>query len=415
MHRIRTSLPYFKELGWEAEIVMVNEQFADMIKDPLLLESIPSYIVVHKINALSKKLTGKLGLGSIALRSLPYYRSKVNQLLAKKKFDLIYFSTTQFPICILGPYWKRKYGIPYIIDMQDPWHTDYYKNKPKAERPKKYWFSYRLNKNLEPIALKNADGLISVSKAYIDTLHQRYPKLLNKPNEVITFGAFEPDFGIAKKNDKSLDLVFPQIKDNINLVYIGRGGEDMKASIELLFKAFKQGINELPQVFKNIRMYFIGTSYAPAGKGTPTIIPIAKDLGISSYVTEYTDRIGFYQSIKNLQYADGLMIIGSNQAAYTASKLYPYILARKNLLGVFHAESSAGKIIIECNVGRLVQLNQNSAVVFKTFKNFIEDILAHKTPQIDWTAFRPYTAAYLAGQQVDVFERVTYQFGRSVI
>jgi hypothetical protein len=77
----------------------------------------------------------------------------------------------------LGAYWKKKHGIPYVIDMQDPWHSDYYKNKPKAERPKKYWISYRLNKYFEPIAMKNVDGLISVSKAYIDTLKQRYPQL----------------------------------------------------------------------------------------------------------------------------------------------------------------------------------------------------------------------------------------------
>ncbi|KIA95118.1 hypothetical protein OC25_07200 [Pedobacter kyungheensis] len=412
--RVRMSLPYFEKFGWVAEVVAVDEQYIDALKDPLLLQSIPAAIKIHRVQAFSKKWTSKFGLGSLALRSLWYYLKKVNQLLKTEDFDLVYFSTTQFPVCILGAYWKRKFNIPYVIDMQDPWHTDYYQNKPKSQRPKKYWFSYRLNKYLEPLALKNADGLISVSQAYIDTLFQRYPLIIDKPNEVITFGAFQPDFSIAQKKQTELKLVFPQKENYLNLVYIGRGGEDMRNSLALLFGAFKQGINQLPQLFENIKLYFIGTSYAPAGQGTLTVAPIAEKFGLSAYVTEYTDRIGFYQSINNLQHADGLVIIGSDQAAYTASKLYPYILTKKNLLGIFNAESSAAKIIHKCNAGHLITLNQTPKMAFETFKFFIEDILSHRTPQTKWSAFTPYTASYLTERQVNVFERVTQQFGKLV-
>jgi len=410
--RVRMSLPYFEKFGWDAEVVAVDEQYVDSLKDSLLLQSIPATIKIHRIKAYSKKWTAKFGLGSLALRSLWYYLKKVNQLLSAQNFDLIYFSTTQFPVCILGAYWKKKFNIPYIIDMQDPWHTDYYKDKPRSQRPKKYWFSYRLNKYLEPIALKHADGLISVSKAYIDVLHQRYPLLIDKPNEVITFGAFEADFRIAKKNHTKLKLTFPHTESNLNLVYIGRGGEDMRSSLELLFGAFKQGLDQLPQLFERIKIYFIGTSYAPAGKGILTIAPVAEKFGISSYVTEYTDRIGFYQSINNLHHADGLIIIGSEQAAYTASKVYPYILSEKNLLGIFNAESSAGKVILQCNAGHLITLNQSPMEAFETFKNYIEDILSHKKPQTDWSAFQPYTANYLTKSQVDIFEKVIQKFSR---
>ena len=86
--------------------------------------------------------------------------------------------------------------------MQDPWHSDYYNDKPKEQQPPKYWFSYRLNKFLEPIAMKNVDGLISVSGDYIKTLKTRYPQISNIPSTVITFGAFEKDFDIAKNNQQ---------------------------------------------------------------------------------------------------------------------------------------------------------------------------------------------------------------------
>jgi hypothetical protein len=119
MQRIRMSLPYFAANGWKAEVVMVDEQYTGMATDELLLQSIPAGVKIHKVQALKKTLTSKLGLGSIALRSLWFYWQKIKALLKAQPYDLIYFSTTQFPVCILGAYFKKSFGIPYIIDMQD--------------------------------------------------------------------------------------------------------------------------------------------------------------------------------------------------------------------------------------------------------------------------------------------------------
>jgi len=406
MQRVRMSLPYFKALGWEAEVIMVHENYVDMVKDPLLLETVPPAIIIHKVRALAKKWTGKFGLGSIALRSLWFFRKKGNQLFKHKRFDLIYFSTTQFPICILGPYWKRRFKIPYIIDMQDPWHSDYYQDKPKSEQPKKYWFSYRLNKYLEPKALKDADGLISVSTAYIDSLQERYPKLKEKPASTLTFGAFEPDFDIATQNATDLPIVYEPNDELKHLVYVGRGGNDMSVSLSLIFRLFAQGLTDAPLLFSQIRMHFIGTSYAPKGKGVRTISPLAAQMGLANYIQEHTDRIGFYESIKHLQNAHGLIIIGSEQTSYTASKLYPYILAKKPLLGIFHQESSAYKILSDCEAGQVIGIAQEFETAYRIFKSYIEDVIGSKQPLTNWKAFEPFTASYLTEKQTALFEQV---------
>ncbi|WP_412467646.1 glycosyltransferase [Pedobacter sp. KLB.chiD] len=405
MQRIRMSLPYFEKFGWEAEVITVDERYYDVVEDKLLLNSVPPSIKIHKIKALPKEWTSKLGLGSLALRSLWHFRKKGAHLLKQQKFDLIYFSTTEFPICILGAYWKKKFGIPYVIDMQDPWHTDYYQNKPKAERPKKYWFSYRLHKFLEPKAMKKADGLISVSATYIKTLHERYPILKTKPFKVITFGAFDIDFKIAKANSAQLPIAYA-LRKKINLVYIGRGGHDMKQAVHTLFSAFKEGLVSQPALFSSIHLHFIGTSYAPKSKGIPTISPIAAELGIAEQVTEYTDRIGFYESIKNLQHADGLIIIGSNQAAYTASKLYPYILAKKPLLAIVHPESSVLRIISDCNAGFLIPINQAATIAEQTLTGYLAAVTQHTPSATDWSKFEVYTASSMTKKQVALFNSV---------
>ena len=102
MQRIRMSLPYFRDLGWNAEIVTVDPAYSDLVIDSLLCEAIPDNTIIHLIKAFPKKWTGKFGLGSIALRSIGFYHQKVTRLLQQNKYDLVYFSTTQFPVCILG-------------------------------------------------------------------------------------------------------------------------------------------------------------------------------------------------------------------------------------------------------------------------------------------------------------------------
>jgi hypothetical protein len=406
MQRVRMSLSYFKGCGWDAEVVIVDPQYVDIVKDDLLLQSIPSYINVHKVKAFDKKRTSKLGLGSIALRSLWFYRQKVNQLLQAKKFDLIYFSTTQFPVCILGAYWKKRFDIPYVIDMQDPWHSKYYQDKPKDQRPAKYWFSYRLNKYLEPIALKNVDGLISVSQSYIDDLKNRYPQIKEIPASVITFGAFEPDFKIAAENAEKFNRLLDP--DSTNLVYIGRGGNDMLKAISFLFKAFKQGTETDPNLFQSLKIYFIGTSYAPAGEGKQTITPLAKQYGIECQVIEITDRISYYDTLATLTQADALFIPGSDDPKYTASKIYPYLLAKKPLLTIFHENSSANIVLRTCSENASVQTfpgNEDDLLVH--INSFLIKLIKKELPPVKTNdEFNRHSALSMTVDQTDLFNKV---------
>lgn len=402
------SLPYYKANDWTVEVVTVDPKYSDINKDELLLKSIPTDIKIHTVKALSKTWTSKLGLGSIALRSLWYYKKQVDQLLKIQHFDLIYFSTTQFPVCILGSYWKKKFKIPYLIDMQDPWHSEYYQDKPKSERPPKYWFSYRLNKYLESIAMRNVSGLIAVSQAYIDTLQHRYPHLQQIPNEVITFGAFQPDFELVKTNLSSFKLAYTKEADTINLVYIGRGGHDMKEALTLLFTAFKKGLAANAISFQKLRFHFIGTSYASIGQGIPTIKPIAEAMNIGKYVNEQTDRISFYNSIYNLLIADALVIIGSIDSQYTASKIYPYILAERPLLAFFHPASSATQIIKGTNAGCIISLKNSEEDAISACYEFLSTLLNHKMEKLltNWQAFEPYTAENMTKQQCHLFNQI---------
>jgi hypothetical protein len=412
LHRVRHSLPHFEKYGWKAETWRVNPALVERERDPLLVETIPDDGTVRTVGALNPEWTRLVGLGNLALRSLPFYFWQGAQRLAQGDVDLVYFSTTAYPICILGRYWKRRFGVPYVIDMQDPWHTDYYVGKPKEEQPPKFWFSYRLNKYLEPVAMREVDGIISVSQGYCDTLQDRCDNITPEMCEVIPFGAAEVDFEVMEENGVSQPFVDPD-DDSIDIVYAGRGGHDMATAARGIFGALRRGREEHPSLFEKVQMHFVGTSYAPAGEGEKTIEPIAEQCGVGDAVAEHTDRIPYFQSLRLLRDADQLVVPGSDNPDYTASKLYPYILSQRPVLAVFNEQSSVVDILRETGAGTAVTFNGATTTedlarrVVEAWTPMLERL--PYTPETDWEAFRPYTAEAMTRRQVEVFDRVVSQ------
>lgn len=407
MQRVRISLPYFREFGWDAEVVTVAVEYSELQNDDLLLKGIPDEIKIHRIKALKKKWTSKFGLGSLGLRSLLAYRTKVNRLLGQNHYDLIYFSTTQFPVCALGAFWKRKFNIPYVIDIQDPWYTgSYYLDKPKDARPPKYRIMYALHNCLERIAMKQVSGLISVSQGYLDDLKQTYPSVVNIPANTITFGAFEQDFQIAEQYRGTFENLLDPA--TINLVYVGRGGNDMHPAISKLFAAFKKGLQAEPQMFCRIKMYFIGTSYAPTAQSKQTVIPLAKTFGIENNIVEMTDRISYFHALDTLKQADAIFIPGSDDPKYTASKVYPYLLAKKPLLALFNPKSPALTLLKEYGVQQafdFVSVSDNALL------DFLRQLGSRKSAPDNYNpeTIAKYSARAMTEKQCSLFDSVIDQ------
>jgi glycosyltransferase involved in cell wall biosynthesis len=403
VQRVRMSLPYFEEFGWQADVVCVKQKHSEILKDEILLESLPAGQIVYEVDAFDIKWTSKLGLGSLALRSMWYYLRRVNKILRERQYDLVYFSTTQFPLTILGRYWKNKFNVPYVIDMQDPWHSEYYQDKPKDQRPAKYWFSYHLHKWLEPLAMKKVDGLISVSGDYLRDLKARYPAIRQVPSAIITFGFFMPDFVIASQKADSFTNLLGT--GTFNIVYTGRGGADMHQAFIPLFRALKKGQNEAPKSFNGIKIYLIGTSYAPAGKGWPTIYPLAEQYGVGDSVVEVTDRISYYHALVTLQHADALLIPGSDDPRYTASKLYPYLLTKRPLLAILHPDSPAVGVLRSCAENPVVLTFASDGDeminrIYQTLHDWANGVIA---PAKLKDGFQQFSARTLTGRQADLF------------
>jgi hypothetical protein len=410
MHRVRQALPYLRQMGWEPVVITVDEAFTESYsRDELLLKTIPSDIEVHKVKALKSKLTRKVGLGSLSMRAYFHIRQKGNQLLKKYHFDLVYFSTTAFHVMALGPEWKRKFKVPFVVDIQDPWRNDFYLDKPKSERPPKFFIAYNIDKYLEAKTIPLADGIISVSQGYCDTFIKRYPSIKTSSCKVITFGISDTDVDVMRKHVKKSDKVIFS-PDKINVVYAGRGGHDMSFALQIIFSAFAKGLGENDTLFSSLHFWFVGTSYANAGTGKKTITPIAANYGVNNHVTEITDRIPYFETLYLLDKADILLVSGSTDSKYTASKIYPYITLKKKLLAVFNCNSSVVNLLSELQYGELVIFDHTAkSVDYYTedcYMAFCHLLSPGYISSFEDALFEPQKAYAKTKEQVDFFNYI---------
>jgi len=399
------ALTHFKEFGWDSVVLAVEPECSDNRLDESLLATIPDDVEIHRVRALPARITRLVGVGNLGLRSLPGLRSKGNALLSSRSFDLVFFSTSMFPVMSLGPVWRKRFGIPYVLDFQDPWLTDYYKGS--ARRPPggkmKYAFSNMLGRALEPRVVREAAHIITVSPAYPELLRARYPELNGKAFTVLPFAAAERDFAFARASETS-HHVFTQNDGFIHWVYAGAAGAIMEKSIRCFFTALQLGLQREPELRKRLKIHFVGTDYADASRSRKTVEPIAAEFDLRGIVDERTDRLPFLTTLKLLADADALLIFGSDDPAYTASKLFPCILARNPLLVIVHEKSSVADIVRKTRAGTLVTFN-SAENPHETAARIDSQWLETQppSPETDWKEFEKYTARSMTASLCSVF------------
>ncbi|MEO7931663.1 MAG: hypothetical protein ABIT76_00745 [Chthoniobacterales bacterium] len=447
MQRVRLLLPYLREQG--IEVLSVEPDQVAAPQDPWLAAGLPTNVVVHRVKALDLKWGKVPGLGMLSFRAIGALRRRGDELLErnveggkrKARFDLVYFSTTQFGLHVLGPRWKRKFGVPFMMDYQDPWVSDYYRDHPEVTPPGgrlKYGIASWLNRRQEPKVLRECSGITSVSPAYPQQLAKRYPWLRVEdcgkvesrrsrvetekspqrvakhaihrlPSLTIPFPGDERDFDRVKAENIKQE-VFDPSDGLIHWVYVGVCPSSMLFSVRSMFAALavrKAESDRQKLKMEKLRLHFIGTSYAAAGTGVKIVEPLAAEYGLSKWVYESTDRIPYSETLRCLLDADALIVPGSDDPGYTASKIYPYLLARKPLLAVFHEQSSVVPLIRKVAGGSVVTFasGENVETIAARILQQVE-IRDGRLPQISLNevAFQPFTAEAQAKQLADFWK-----------
>ena len=406
--RARFFAQHLPEFGWNPIVLTTDPRNYESAFDPENERLLDPALEIVRTGALPLDWTRKLGFGDVSLRTLwPHWRA-LNKICRQRKIDLIFISVPpNFPI-ILGRLARARFGVPYILDYNDPIVSDHYSKLPRAQRPPKWAVVHALYRILEPFALRRVDQIVGVADSYMARLFSNYPWLQGTQATAIPFGVETKDFEHVRANPRK-NSVFDPADGHFHVSHVGAGGPGWGNVLRAFFKALQELRNSKPEFFRRVRIHFVGTTYAPKG-GSYLVLPFAREFGVEDIVEEIPKRVPHLEAIQILLDSNALVVVGSEAPHYTASKIFPYILAAKPLLAILHEESNAGKLLQELDAGTAVTFGPGRPLtsMIGEIGKAVWELLSLPPgwcPPTKWQKFEPYTASAVTARLAEVFNR----------
>lgn len=409
--RIRFFASHLAEFGWEPIVLSTKPEFYDWPTDPENERLLPKSLKVVRTEAWSPRWTRKIGFGDVGMRSLWNHWKAIKQICREQKIDLIFIPVPPYVPMALGRLAHKKFGIPYVIDYIDPWVTEYYWQVPRDQRPPKWPLAYAMSRLIEPFALKKVTHITGVSKGTTDSVVSRYDWLCQADAAEIPYGAEPDDFEYLRKHPRP-NSIFKSDDGLVHLSYIGACIPGMYPAVRALFQAAAEGLKRDPESFARLRFHFVGTSYASRGEGNEGVSAIASEVGIGELVKESPQRVSYLDSLQMMLDSSALLLIGSGEAHYTASKVFPYLLSQRPLITIFHEESSVNEVLRSAAAAQTITFNSVIKPGDKVHEIYraIKGVLAAKNEGKyvkDQERLAPYSTRSMARRLAETFDRAS--------
>jgi hypothetical protein len=403
VHRARHLARRLPDHAWRPIVVRADERFYTEPNEPDLAALVPADLEQVRVGACPAAIARRFGVGDIGLRAWPQFRRALGQTLARERPDAVMITGSPFYPMLLAPGLRRRFRVPVILDFQDPWVSAHGARQAPGS---KAWLAHRLAVMLEPKAVHAAAWVTSVSEGQNDEMAARYPWLDRSRMSAIPIGGDPEDFAALRQRPAPEGLLDPS---RINLCYVGTFLPRAGPLTAVLFAALADLRASKPGLTERLRLNFIGTSNQPDGAGGGRVRPLAEAAGVGDLVAETPRRIPYLAALGVLANSDGLLLIGSDEPHYTASKIYPALLSGRPWLSLFHQASSAHAILSDASGGVPLAFatNDDLQALRPTLAAAIErlasapETLGKARPE----AIAPFTASAVAGAFAEVFER----------
>ena len=242
VHRARHLAKHLPAAGWTPIVLCVDEAYQEERLDLGLARLVSSSTEVIKVAALSAKLTRPFGVGELSLRAWGPIRREVKRLLGSRKIDAVLITGSPYYPMLLAEPIKRRFAVPVVLDFQDPWVSDAGAKQPKFS---KAGLSHHLATVLEPLALRGADYITSVSDRQNADMAARYPWLDRAQMASLPIGGDSDDFAALREQplNEHTDDLLPGV---VNLSFVGTFMPRSVPPVRALFRGFRRFPYEQP-------------------------------------------------------------------------------------------------------------------------------------------------------------------------
>lgn len=346
-HRARVLAPYLEAHGWRPTVLTVDSRDYEGLLDDELGERVPAGLDVVRCRAWSPQSTRRVGLGDLGFRSFTALWRASRGIVERARPHAVYITTYPTYPALIGPWLAKRFGVPFVLDLQDPWTGAWGQTVgggPDGEVDMKSRVSRALARRLERYVVPRASGLTGVSTTLLKELGDRYPSAAVRPRAVLPIGIDPDDMAYARAHEHPAPWL-PSRDGRLHICYVGTAlplGFDVIATV---FAALAQVRATEPDLAARIQFHFVGTSNEARDDAAVRVMPLATRAGVSDLVREHPPRVPFFDALRVLDRASVILLAGTTEARYTASKLHGALAAGRPILGVFHHASDVTRTL----------------------------------------------------------------------
>lgn len=402
-HRPRLFAKHLPAFGWTPTVLTIRPELIEGPLDPMLERLLDPALTIVRTAAIPIKPLRIIG--DVGLRSLPAHARALTSMISRGNVDaLVLFGPPWFSFA-LGPMMKRRFGVPYVVDYIDPWITPWSASCPF---PGKAWFYHRAAAAIEPSVLRAAAHVTAVSAGILEDLQGRYPWLEAERMSAMPYGAEADDLEAAER----FGITPPDFSgddEDVTLSFTGAVQPTSRALVTAVLRALGALDESRPATRRRVRLRAYGTSNLTWGHGRCTILPRARELGVDHLVSETPERIPYLQAISVLQASGIVLVMGSTDAYYHASKLYPAIVSGRPILAVCHRDSSIKRVVEQTGAGMCVTFGDPVEIQSQVgeITSAIESLAVRPRRTPDAVAIEPFTARASTACLARVLDHVT--------
>ena len=402
--RVRFFARHLPAFGWRPRVMSVDPRYYEEPADTEIASLLPPGLEVLRTPAYPASLTRPFGVGDLGIRAYRPMRAALRRLCARDRPALLFIPGPPWHTFLLGADMRDEFGIPYVLDYIDPWVSS--AGADGRWWTKAYWYR-RVAVALEPRAVHGAARITAVSDGTNDGVRAMYPTLPASMFTGIPYG-FEPtDFDTLRQRPRPHGL-WPANDGALHIVSVGAMLPNGYETVRALFAGVRLLRETAPALGMRIRLHFVGTTYEPTPRQL-LVEPVAREMGLGEVVTEHPARVPYLDALNLLCSADGIVALGSSEAHYTASKIFPSILARRPLLAVYHAASSVCDVVRRAHGGALVTYDDvdRAATRAPAIAAALEGLFApggYDADAVRWDSFADYSAERMTERLAKVFD-----------
>jgi hypothetical protein len=404
-HRPRLFARHLPAFGWTPVVLTIRR---DLIEGPLdiRLEGLlaPELQVIRTAALPTRpvRLIGDLGM-----RSLMSHAWQLTRLAREQRAQTVVLFGPPWFSFSLGPLLRRWLGIPYVMDYIDPWTSA--APTPRAF-PSKAWFHDRAAAVIEPAALRSAAHVTAVSQSILRELQARYPWLADDRLTAMPYGA-EPEDLEASRRLGVRPPDFSAGDGHVTLVFTGAVQPTAAPLVAAVLRGLRRLRDSRSELGRRLRLRCYGTSNLNWGHGRHAVVPLARELGVGEMVSETPERIPYLEAMAVLRECHLVLVMGSTDAYYHASKLYPAMVSGKPILALCHAASSIVDVMKRAGAGITIGFNRVEDLEGREAEIAcaLERLAVQPDRPVNSAAVDDFTARHSTAVLAGVLDRVTLQ------